>query len=188
MDVSGISTSEVSANLEDDRPVCKTFKFRGKCRCGGTWLKKFAHPEEYRVLPPTADIENQTGSRAKAPDTAVTEACDDTSIRLVTAEEAAHLEPLEILYEDPHFIAVNKPSGMVVHRWDSGDIRVPLIEHLGTQLGGRRVFIVHRLDAQTSGVIVLAFSSEIAAQLQECIHAEGSHKFYATLVRQDTPQ
>ena len=70
--------------------------------------------------------------------------------------------PLEILYEDEHIIAVNKPPGMVVHpargHW-SGTLASALSFHfrqLSSAGGPTRPGIVHRLDRDTSGVMVVA--------------------------------
>src|SRR5688500_8242998 len=70
--------------------------------------------------------------------------------------------PLDILYEDDFLIAVNKPSGMVVHpargHW-SGTLTSALAYHfqqLSTAGGEHRPGIVHRLDRDTSGVMVVA--------------------------------
>jgi 23S rRNA pseudouridine1911/1915/1917 synthase len=70
--------------------------------------------------------------------------------------------PLDILYEDEHIIAVNKPAGMVVHpargHW-SGTLASALSFHFRqlSSLGGpTRPGIVHWLDRDTSGVIVVA--------------------------------
>lgn len=70
--------------------------------------------------------------------------------------------PLDILYEDEHIIAINKPPGMVVHpargHW-SGTLASALSFHfrqLSTAGGPTRPGIVHRLDRDTSGVMVVA--------------------------------
>jgi len=70
--------------------------------------------------------------------------------------------PLDILFEDEHIIAVNKPPGMVVHpargHW-SGTLASALSFHfrqLSTAGGPTRPGIVHRLDRDTSGVMVVA--------------------------------
>jgi 23S rRNA pseudouridine1911/1915/1917 synthase len=71
--------------------------------------------------------------------------------------------PLEVLYEDDHLIVINKPVGMVVHPAPgspSGTLVNALIYHCGTSLKGiggvKRPGIVHRLDKDTSGVMVAA--------------------------------
>jgi 23S rRNA pseudouridine1911/1915/1917 synthase len=71
--------------------------------------------------------------------------------------------PLEVAYEDDQLIVVNKPAGMVVHpaagNW-SGTLVNALLHHCGDSLSGiggvRRPGIVHRLDKDTSGLLVVA--------------------------------
>lgn len=71
--------------------------------------------------------------------------------------------PLEILFEDQHLIVINKPAGLVVHpgpgNW-TGTLVNALIHHCGDSLSGiggvKRPGIVHRLDKDTSGVMVVA--------------------------------
>ena len=71
--------------------------------------------------------------------------------------------PLDILFEDDDVIVISKPSGLVVHpaagNW-TGTLVNALIHHCGASLSGiggvRRPGIVHRLDKETSGVMVVA--------------------------------
>jgi len=73
---------------------------------------------------------------------------------------------IQILYEDDNIIAVNKPSGLVVHPGvnnNSGTLANGLISHfdkLSDINGESRPGIVHRLDADTSGVILIAKTNE----------------------------
>jgi 23S rRNA pseudouridine1911/1915/1917 synthase len=79
------------------------------------------------------------------------------------ASPAGEPIPLTILYEDADIIVVDKPAGLVVHpgpgNW-SGTLVNALIHHCGDSLSGiggvRRPGIVHRLDKETSGVMVVA--------------------------------
>ncbi len=71
--------------------------------------------------------------------------------------------PLEILYEDKDVIVINKPAGMVVHPAPGnpeGTLVNALLSHCGTSLSGingvKRPGIVHRLDKETSGLLVAA--------------------------------
>ncbi|MEW5423283.1 RluA family pseudouridine synthase [Amorphus sp. 3PC139-8] len=73
--------------------------------------------------------------------------------------------PLEIVYEDPHLLVVNKPAGLVVHPaagHASGTLVNALLAHCGSELSGiggvARPGIVHRLDKETSGLLVVAKS------------------------------
>lgn len=71
--------------------------------------------------------------------------------------------PLDVLYEDDHLIVLVKPAGLVVHpgagNW-TGTLVNALIHHCGSSLSGiggvKRPGIVHRLDKETSGVMVVA--------------------------------
>ncbi|HWU64513.1 MAG TPA: RluA family pseudouridine synthase [Ensifer sp.] len=71
--------------------------------------------------------------------------------------------PLEVLYEDDDLIVISKPAGLVVHpgagNW-TGTLVNALIHHCGASLSGiggvKRPGIVHRLDKETSGVMVAA--------------------------------
>jgi 23S rRNA pseudouridine1911/1915/1917 synthase len=71
--------------------------------------------------------------------------------------------PLEIVFEDEHLIVIDKPAGLVVHPaagHESGTLVNALIAHCGASLSGiggvRRPGIVHRLDKDTSGLLVVA--------------------------------
>jgi 23S rRNA pseudouridine1911/1915/1917 synthase len=71
--------------------------------------------------------------------------------------------PLEIVFEDDHLIVVDKPAGLVVHPaagHESGTLVNALLAHCGTSLSGiggvKRPGIVHRLDKDTSGLLVAA--------------------------------
>ncbi len=85
--------------------------------------------------------------------------------------------PLSILFEDEHLIAIDKPPGMVVHpakgHW-AGTLTSALAFHfqqLSNVGGATRPGIVHRLDRDTSGVIVIAKTNtvhlELAAQFEQ---------------------
>ena len=88
------------------------------------------------------------------------------AITLEEAEESHILPediPLDVLYEDDHLIVVNKPVGMVVHPapgTPSGTLVNALLHHCGDTLSGvggmKRPGIVHRIDKDTSGVLVVA--------------------------------
>lgn len=86
--------------------------------------------------------------------------------------------PLEIVYEDEHLLVVNKPKGMVVHPAAghySGTLVNALMHHCGDSLSGingvLRPGIVHRIDMDTSGLLMVAKSDAahqgLAAQIKE---------------------
>lgn len=85
-----------------------------------------------------------------------------------TAENRAYLPedlPLDIIYQDEHILVVNKPAGMVVHpasgNW-SGTLLNALLFHFPDIAQVPRAGIVHRLDKDTSGLMVVA--KTLAAQ------------------------
>jgi 23S rRNA pseudouridine1911/1915/1917 synthase len=96
--------------------------------------------------------------------------------------------PLEILFEDEHFAAINKPPGMVVHpakgHW-SGTLTAALAFHfdqLSGAGGATRPGIVHRLDRDTSGVLVVAKNDAAHYALAEQFAARTAEKEYFAIV------
>lgn len=97
--------------------------------------------------------------------------------------------PLEVLYEDEDVIAINKPAGMTVHA-GAGNPSGTLVNALlgrGIQLskGGDplRPGIVHRLDKETSGVILVAKNDAAHAKLGEAFQQRAVKKTYIALVQ-----
>ena len=67
---------------------------------------------------------------------------------------------LEILYQDDYLIAINKPSGLLVHKSKyAGPADEYAVEKLTNQIG-KKVHLVHRLDRKTSGVLLFAFDKD----------------------------
>lgn len=98
-------------------------------------------------------------------------------------------EPLDvpIVWDDDHLLVVDKPAGLVVHPAGStrtGTLVQGLLEH-GAEGGDDddRPGIVHRLDRDTSGLLIVARSSESFDLLQEAIRKREVERTYAALVR-----
>jgi tRNA pseudouridine65 synthase len=90
---------------------------------------------------------------------------------------------LQILYQDDALIAVNKPAGLAVHRSKMvGNAEEFLIDLLREQIGDS-VYLAHRLDRATSGVLLVARSRDIAAALGEQFMGRSVHKQYLVVVR-----
>ena len=83
---------------------------------------------------------------------------------------------IEILHHDDALIAVNKPAGLAVHRsklvGNAEEFRIDLLRE---QVGGN-VYLAHRLDRATSGVLLVARSSEVASALGEQFMGRDVHK------------
>ncbi|MBU1310585.1 MAG: tRNA pseudouridine(65) synthase TruC [Gammaproteobacteria bacterium] len=105
-----------------------------------------------------------------------------------SAEPFVLQAPLTILYQDEHLVAIDKPSGMLVHRsfLDKHET-VFVMQTLRDQIG-RHVFPVHRLDRPTSGVLLFALSSEVARLLGQQQEQQLWRKFYLAVVRGFLPQ
>jgi tRNA pseudouridine65 synthase len=90
---------------------------------------------------------------------------------------------IEILYQDDALIAVNKPAGLAVHRSKMvGNAEEFLIDQLREQIGDS-VYLAHRLDRATSGVLLVARSKEVAAALGEQFMGRAVRKQYLVVVR-----
>ena len=99
--------------------------------------------------------------------------------------------PLDIVYEDEYLAVINKPSGMVVHPGagiTNGTLANAIAYHFGSEPGAvatgssDRVGIVHRLDKDTSGLIVVAKNEEIHGALSEQFRERMVYKSYIALV------
>lgn len=89
----------------------------------------------------------------------------------------------EILYQDNNLIAINKPSGWLVHRsWLDKNESIVVMQTLRDQIG-QHVFPVHRLDRPTSGVLLFALSSEVARSLSVQFASKQIEKTYLAIVR-----
>ena len=93
---------------------------------------------------------------------------------------------LPILHRDAFLVAVNKPSGMAVHRGLSRE-KIVVLQAVRDSLG-RRVYPVHRLDRSTSGALLLALDAGTARRLQERFAAGEVEKRYLALVRGIPPE
>ncbi len=105
-------------------------------------------------------------------------------------EVAGEPIPLDIRYEDDHLIVLSKQRGLVchpAHGHDSGTLANALvyhcgIEHLGTVQGEDRPGIVHRLDRDTSGLMLAAKDDDTQRELQNLIRTRTLDRRYITLV------
>ncbi len=120
-----------------------------------------------------------------------------TVLRLVipppaAAEPAPQPEiPVDVIYEDDDLLIVNKPSGLVVHpaagHWDGTLVNALLgradAEEYGGIAGVRRPGIVHRLDRDTSGLLMVARHDAAQASLMAQLKARRVKKTYLALVQ-----
>jgi tRNA pseudouridine65 synthase len=91
-------------------------------------------------------------------------------------------KPLDIIFEDEEFIAINKPCAIMVHPTKITEDKVFLMQMLRDQIG-QRVYTVHRLDRPTSGVLLFGKSSEAASKVSTLFRDQKVKKEYRAVVR-----
>lgn len=90
---------------------------------------------------------------------------------------------LEILYQDEHLIAINKPHGLLVHRSPiATNTDIFAVQLLRNQID-KWVFPAHRLDRKTGGVLLFALSDEVNKSLQQLFYTQRVYKLYHAIVR-----
>src|SRR5262245_43415185 len=122
--------------------------------------------------------------RLNSGDTIELEPPDPRPVAILEAED----RPLSIVFEDEHLLVVDKPAGLVVHPGagvSSGTLVHALLHHVPSlrDVGGAdRPGIVHRLDRDTSGLLVVAKTARAHRMLVEAISARLVRRVYQALV------
>ena len=110
-------------------------------------------------------------------------------IRVATQPKPAHVKPIDdqdlpILYEDEHLIVVDKPAGLAAH--GGSGVSFGLIERVRASRPNQPYLeLAHRLDRETSGVMILAKTRKALVRLHEMMRDGEVHKSYRTLVLGD---
>lgn len=90
---------------------------------------------------------------------------------------------LEILYRDEFLVAINKPSGLLVHRSPIDRYETEFAVQMLRDQIGQFVYPIHRLDKPTSGVLLFALDKESAKSMGEQFMLRESKKSYIAVVR-----
>jgi tRNA pseudouridine65 synthase len=94
---------------------------------------------------------------------------------------------LNIIYQDEHLVAINKPHGLLVHRSSiAHDVTEFALQILRDQLN-QHVFPAHRLDRKTGGVLLFALSKDVEKLMQTQFMDNRVNKKYLAIVRGHTP-
>ena len=120
-------------------------------------------------------------------------AAGDAVLVLLPEPEELNVEPenipLDILYEDDDLLVVNKPKGMVVHPaagHSSGTLVNALMYHCGNELSGingcMRPGIVHRIDMDTTGSLVICKNDKAHQSLSEQLKVHSIRRIYVAIV------
>lgn len=89
---------------------------------------------------------------------------------------------MQVLFRDEHYVAIDKPTGLIVHR-RPGERDQPAALQLVRDLVGQHVYPVHRLDRSASGVLIFGMSSDAAGRLARCFADRTVDKRYVAVVR-----
>jgi len=94
---------------------------------------------------------------------------------------------LEIVYQDEHLVAINKPHGLLVHRSKiANDATEFALQMLRDQIG-KQVSPVHRLDRKTAGVLLFAFDKDVEIAMQKQFQEGLVSKKYLAVLRGFSP-
>ena len=117
----------------------------------------------------------------------------DDEIKINYSQKTSYLKPynleLDIIYEDKHIAIINKPAGLTVHPGknnQSETLANALLAHYQNNLsdigGNFRPGIVHRLDKDTSGIILVAKNNEAHMKLSKAFEEKSIRRKYKALV------
>jgi tRNA pseudouridine65 synthase len=100
---------------------------------------------------------------------------------------SGNMPALDILFQDEHLVAINKPHGLLVHRSSiAADASEFALQILRDQLR-QTVFPAHRLDRKTGGVLLFALNKDTDKAMQRQFMENQVSKTYLTIVRGHTP-
>ncbi len=94
---------------------------------------------------------------------------------------------LTVVYRDDHYIAINKPPGLLVHRTAIDSRETQFAMQLLRDQIGQRVYPVHRLDKPTSGVLLFALNESDLTLAQKAFETGQVEKVYHAIVRGHPP-
>lgn len=107
--------------------------------------------------------------------------------RTLPAMPESSFPPFEILLDDEHFVAINKPPGILVHLTRLSEDTISVAQQLAAQLG-QRIFPIHRLDRGTSGVLIVGKTAAAAGAMAAHFREKSVEKKYLAIVRGYLPE
>ena len=179
-----MSVQYVEASAEDEGQRLDNFLMRHLRKAPKSLIYRIIRKGEVRINKGRVkpDTRIKTGDIVRIPPVTVPE-------KLEVTPSDSLLEVLEasILYEDNDIIAFNKPSGLAVH--GGSGIQMGLIEAArALRPLAKRMELVHRLDRDTSGCILLAKKAQVLKLLHEQIREDEMSKEYLCLVKGHWPE
>ena len=135
-----------------------------------------------------ADTRVQAGDIIRVPPVRVSERAGE-KVRVMEQLSAAHVpaKSFPVLFEDDSFLAVNKPAGVAVH--GGSGVSFGVIEQLRmARPGAKFLELVHRLDRETSGVLLVAKKRSVLTSLQNQFRERETGKIYLACVAGQWPR
>jgi 23S rRNA pseudouridine955/2504/2580 synthase len=134
-----------------------------------------------------ADTRVQTGDVVRLPPVRVSERAQDKAATMAAlSAQAAPSRRFTLVHEDEAFLALDKPAGVAVH--GGSGVSFGVIEQLRmARPQARFLELVHRLDRETSGILLVAKKRSVLKNLQEQFRQRQTGKTYLALVSGDWP-
>ncbi len=153
-----------------------------------TWVYRIIRKGEVRINKGRvqADTRVNPGDQVRVPPLRMAQALDAPPDPAV-AKAARGAKPFTVLYEDDHLIALDKPSGLAVH--GGSGVSLGVIELLrATRPDVPVLELVHRLDRETSGVLLVAKRRSALRHIQDQFRGRETGKTYLAMVRGQWPK
>ena len=133
-----------------------------------------------------ADARVQAGDLVRLPPVRVSERVAEKAQDMATAAQSAPAREFVVLFEDEHLLAIDKPAGVAVH--GGSGVSFGVIEQLRmARPQAPFLELVHRLDRETSGILLLAKKRSALRQLQDQFRQRETGKTYLALVAGQWP-
>lgn len=100
----------------------------------------------------------------------------------------ADREPVRVIFEDDQIVVLDKPAGLISHRSALARFEKDFFIDEARALVGRTIYLAHRLDRATSGIVICAASKEVAAMLGQQFMGRGIVKTYLAVTRGYIPE
>ena len=181
-------TDVFSRQYDVSRPLMERFLREGrvqvmraaKVQVNGDETVPMADPSQVRSWIPRSNLRVQAGDLLSMADVMLTPRKDP--VRLSAVKPGSHSEEIVqfikdlILYQDDRIIIINKPAGIAVHAGPK--TRIHIEGYLDALQGDAEIapLLVHRLDRDTSGALILARTRSVAAQLRDMLDASSAGK------------
>lgn len=96
---------------------------------------------------------------------------------------SASPESIPVLFQDTNLIAVDKPSGLLVHAYKKETNERHHLLRLLREQTGKHLYPIHRIDRPVSGIVLFGFNPDIVRELKSIWHTDAVVKSYLALVR-----